>query len=165
IVVVDGLAGVDAGLLVLRDPIEEERLLIGTAADDDLLARDVGGLLDLLDVAVGPYLEAHDGVAIGGEVEEILALLGDADVRECEIILAGLDAQRPVGPGHVLGRVLETEALGDERPEIGIAADDRAIVVSREERGRWRARTAERDGELTGLDRLEAALLEGGDGV
>src|SRR3954451_8109883 len=121
--------------LVLLVPLEQDLLLVGARADRDLQPRHVRRLRDLdLRVRRGEETEGVDPV--GGEVEQLLTLLGHGDVGDGHVDLAGLGRQRPVLPRRGDQFELQAECVGDQLGEVGVAADHGRVVVGVEaERG------------------------------
>ena len=87
-----------------------------------------GGRLDLGDVAVGLGVEAQLVVPVAGEVELELALLGHGDVGEHGLVLAGLDAERPVGPGGGNDVRFQAQRLGQCDGDVHLVAHRRLVV-------------------------------------
>ncbi len=109
---------------VLPAPLDEDALLVGAAADADRQPGRVLRLSDMVDPAVGAHEEAVQALPVGREVELLLALLGDADIRDHRVIAPRGETERPVGPGHRDEGELQPKAVGDELGEVGIRADD-----------------------------------------
>lgn len=123
VVVILQLQRFQPGRDILLAPFEQDTLLIGADADDESESCRVLRLLDRADLAVRLDVDAVQALPIGGEIELLLALLGDTDIGDDGIVFARRQTQRSIDPGDRHEFQLQPETIGDGIGNIRIGTD------------------------------------------